>query len=277
MIARLLAPFLAAASAFGAIETTRFVIPVFNDGTESAVAEFSFATDRPRVVKSVTLSGEGTTDPADIAEVGVLHIRRAGDRWLAKTTSFQPAMTLAVEGGMEFPAGNHRCRLIVRTRPGADPLHRIGLRVGRIEFTEDEALHAERPADFQPSRLAHRIHRRGEHGCDTFRIPGLARAGDGSLLAVYDMRYNSSRDLQEHIDIGLSRSTDGGRTWSAPRPIMDMGEYGGRPQNENGVSDPNILVDARTGAIFVSAVWVHGRPGTHQWQGRGSEPGFAIG
>ncbi len=280
MIARLFAPLLAAASASGAIETTRSVVPIFNDGAESVVAEFSFATDRPRVVKGVTLSGEGTTDLADIAEIGVLHLRRAGDRWLAKIAGFKPEMRIEPDGGdgMEFPAGNHRCRLIVRTRPGADPLHRIGLRVIGIDFADgEEIVRAALPGDFQPSRLAYRIHRQGEHGCHTFRIPGLARAGDGSLLAVYDMRYNSSKDLQEHIDIGLSRSTDGGRTWSAPRPIMDMGEYGGKPQGENGVSDPNILVDARTGVIFASAVWSHGRPGTHQWRDRGSEPGFTIG
>ncbi len=121
------------------------------------------------------------------------------------------------------------------------------------------------------------IHRQGEHGCHTFRIPALARTNAGTLLGVYDMRYHSAKDLQEHIDIGLSRSTDGGATWEAPRPIMDMGEWGGKPQKENGCSDPNILVDPATGRIFVSAVWTHGKPGTHQWKGRGSEPGFEIG
>ena len=125
-------------------------------------------------------------------------------------------------------------------------------------------------------RPAYVIHRKGEHDCDTTRIPAMARTNAGTLLAVYDLRYNSAKDLQEHIDIGLSRSTDGGKTWEAPRPIMDMGEFGGKPQKENGCSDPNILVDPSTGRIFVSAVWTHGKPGTHQWQGRGSEPGFGI-
>jgi sialidase-1 len=121
------------------------------------------------------------------------------------------------------------------------------------------------------------LHRRGEHGCHTFRIPALGRTGQGTLIAVYDMRYESSRDLQGHMDIGMSRSTDGGRTWSAPRPIMDMGEFGGLPQSQNGCSDPNILVDRTTNEIMVSALWSHGKPDQHQWRGRGSEPGFAIG
>lgn len=127
-----------------------------------------------------------------------------------------------------------------------------------------------------PERFARSLHKRGEHHCHTFRIPAIARSNNGILLAVYDMRYESAHDLQGHMDIGLSRSTDGGNSWSKPVAIMDMGEYGGRPQRENGCSDPNILVDRGTGEIFVSAVWTHGKPGTHQWSGRGSEPGHDI-
>ena len=53
----------------------------------------------------------------------------------------------------------------------------------------------------------------GDDGSAAFRIPGLVTTNKGTLLGVYDVRYNSSVDLQEHIDIGLSRSTDGGKTW----------------------------------------------------------------
>ncbi len=120
------------------------------------------------------------------------------------------------------------------------------------------------------------IHKQGEVNCHTFRIPGITRTLNGTLLAVYDMRYNSRRDLQGHMDIGLSRSTDGGKTWEVPRPIMDMGSFGGLGEDQNGCSDPNILVDRQTGEIFVAALWTHGKPGTHQWRGKGSEPGHDI-
>jgi sialidase-1 len=58
---------------------------------------------------------------------------------------------------------------------------------------------------------------------------------------------------------------------------MDMGEYGGLPQEQNGCSDPGIVVDRSTGEIFVAAVWMWGKPGKHQWTDDGSEPGYEIG
>lgn len=121
------------------------------------------------------------------------------------------------------------------------------------------------------------LHKRGDFQCHTFRIPALARTPSGVLLAVFDMRYKSRRDLQGHMDIGLSRSTDGGKSWGIPRRIMDMGRYGGLPEDLNGCSDPNILVDGESGEIFVSALWTHGKPNTHQWRDKGSEPGLEIG
>ena len=77
-------------------------------------------------------------------------------------------------------------------------------------------------------------------------------------MAVYDIRYNNSKDLQEDIDIGMSRSTDGGRTWEPMKVIMDMGEYGGLPQNLNGIGDPSILYDHTTGTLWVAALWMSG-------------------
>ena len=81
----------------------------------------------------------------------------------------------------------------------------------------------------------------GDDGSAAFRIPGLVTTNKGTLLGVYDVRYNSSVDLQEHIDIGLSRSTDGGKTWEKMRLPISFKEYGGLPAAQNGVGDPSIL------------------------------------
>ncbi len=101
----------------------------------------------------------------------------------------------------------------------------------------------------------------GWNGVDTYRIPGLVRSVKGTLVAAYDIRHDSSYDLNGDIDIGVSRSTDGGRTWEKMRVAMDMGEAGGLPQGQNGIGDPCILSDATTGDLYISGVWAHGHGG----------------
>jgi len=78
------------------------------------------------------------------------------------------------------------------------------------------------------------------------------------LIAVYDIRRTSSIDLQGDIDVGISRSPDGGETWEPMKVIMDMGNWGGLPENQNGIGDPCILVDTVTNTIWVAALWAHG-------------------
>ncbi len=61
---------------------------------------------------------------------------------------------------------------------------------------------------------------------NTYRIPGLETTNKGTLIAVYDVRRNNSGDLQDNIDIGMSRSTDKGLTWEPMKIIMDMDNLG---------------------------------------------------
>lgn len=105
----------------------------------------------------------------------------------------------------------------------------------------------------------------GDDGAAAYRIPGLATSVEGTLLAVYDVRYNNSADLQEYIDIGLSRSTDGGQTWESMRIVMQFDEFNGLPKAQNGVGDPAILVDKNTGTIWVVAAWTHGMGNGRAW------------
>lgn len=105
----------------------------------------------------------------------------------------------------------------------------------------------------------------GDDGSASFRIPGLVTSNKGSLLGVYDVRYNNSADLQEYVEIGLSRSTDGGQTWEKMRIPMAFGEYEGLPKAQNGVGDPAILVDKKTGTIWIVAAWTHGMGNARAW------------
>lgn len=98
------------------------------------------------------------------------------------------------------------------------------------------------------------IRKAGDEGVNTYRIPGIVTTGKGTLLAVYDIRYNNAKDLPENIDVGLSRSTDGGTTWEPMKVIMDMGA----PHENNGIGDPAILFDPVTKKIWVAALWSKG-------------------
>ncbi len=87
-------------------------------------------------------------------------------------------------------------------------------------------------------RLAVKVRSAGDDGVAAYRIPGLVTSKKGTLIATYDIRHANARDLQGDIDVGISRSTDGGRSWGPMIVAMDMGEYGGLPQELNGIGDP---------------------------------------
>ena len=113
-------------------------------------------------------------------------------------------------------------------------------------------------------RLGVAVRQGGQDGVHTSRIPGLAITRKGTLIGVYDLRHRSGGDLPGDIDVGLSRSTDGGRTWEPTRTIMDMGAD---PKwRYDGIGDPAVLVDRNTGTIWVAATWSHGN---RSWIGSG--------
>ena len=109
------------------------------------------------------------------------------------------------------------------------------------------------------------VRQAGDDGSAAFRIPGLVTTNKGTLLGVYDIRYNSSVDLQEMVDIGVSRSMDKGQTWEPMRVAMTFGETGGLPHAQNGVGDPSILVDEKTNTIWIVAAWTHGMGNERAW------------
>jgi len=126
----------------------------------------------------------------------------------------------------------------------------------------------------------------------TYRIPGLTTTNAGTLLAVYDVRWDSKRDLQGNIDIGVSRSVNGGETWEPMRIALDMKKWGSLPEKFNGVSDACISTDENTGAIYIAGLWMHGvinaegkwveglteksEDWNHQWRNKGSQPGLGV-
>ena len=149
----------------------------------------------------------------------------------------------------------------------------------KVSFTLPEALINNQPATIAwqgkaeaPRRIGIGVRQAGDDGSAAYRIPGLVTSNRGTLLGVYDIRYNSSVDLQEKVDIGVSRSTDKGQTWEPMRIAMTFGETGGLPHAQNGVGDPSILVDEKTNTIWIVAAWTHGMGNGRAWNN--SMPGM---
>lgn len=139
-------------------------------------------------------------------------------------------------------------------------------KVTKIEQSGSTAI-LDQAGKIQPLRVAVSVRNAGDDGIDSYRIPGLATAKDGTLLAVYDIRQTTSTDLQEDIQVGLSRSKDGGRTWLPMQTIIDMRGYGVLPASQNGTGDPAILVDEKTGRIWTIALWNYGIGADRGWTG----------
>ena len=121
-------------------------------------------------------------------------------------------------------------------------------------------------------RLGLVIRDHNDDNVHTYRIPGLVTTNNGTLIAVYDIRRNSSTDLQGDIDVGMSRSANGGQSWEPMKVIMDLKNWGGLSEEENGIGDPAILVDRGTNNIWVAGIWAHGHKDRRNWTE--SKPGM---
>lgn len=176
-----------------------------------------------------------------------------------------PGRKVVLEPNQSLFPGINYFWVSLQMKPGASLLDKVSVELASIEMDgKDAIVHT-----VSPKNIAHRVgvgvRHAGDDGSDAFRIPGLVTTNKGTLLGVYDVRYNSSVDLQEHVDVGLSRSTDGGKTWEKMRLPLAFGETGGLPAAQNGVGDPSILVDTKTNTVWVVAAWTHGMGNQRAW------------
>lgn len=83
-------------------------------------------------------------------------------------------------------------------------------------------------------------------GVACYRIPALATAANGTLIAAIDERVPSCGDLKWNRDINIvmRRSEDNGKSWSAIKTVVDY------PPGQS-ASDPSLIVDRISGEIFL--------------------------
>lgn len=87
----------------------------------------------------------------------------------------------------------------------------------------------------------------GQDGVHEYRIPGIVTTNRGTLIAFCDGRMRKEGDPPNDIDLVMKRSTDGGRTWSALRTLVDNGL--------GAAADSCGFVDRQTGTIWIFSVY----------------------
>ena len=277
------------------VSLTSPVLPVLTGKEFNPVQKIALIRQQPGdyTLEKVVLSLKGTTDIGDITKVTLFGANEKGLPDTGITVGEAVLQGTMATFTDHFPVTGDTLTLwvTVTLKEEIDLTHRIGIQCS--EIVTDKGRLRLPDSDAQPLRTGVTLRQHGQDGVHTSRIPGLATSKNGTLMAIYDARYESARDLQGHMDIALNRSFDGGRTWDPMQVVLDRKEWGGMPEKYNGVSDACILVDDRTGDIYVAGLWMHGLLDAetgkwvegltadstrwlHQWRAKGSQPGFGV-
>ena len=217
-------------------------------------------------ITSIDLTTSGTTNIDDIEQVK-LYYTGSNARFSSENqfgNGQSATEVLIVTGEAELSHGTNYFWVSYQLKSTAGLLNKVDANISSVSFGNGTKKEISSSNDYA-KRIGHALRKHWDDSIHTYRIPGLATTNKGTLIGVYDNRRNGSVDLQEDVDVGMSRSTDGGKTWEPMKVIMDMGEWGGKPHKENGIGDPTVLVDRQNNTIWVAGIWAHGHPGQRNW------------
>jgi len=277
-----------------AMEVHQYQVPVLIGKADNPVLQILLLPSDTNGIKirEVSVSLDGTTDLMDLKALRFYIAEKNKDFNSARRLGNDREPTEPVIFRETFEVHDTvNIWISVVINEKADLLHKIG--ISCLSISTSAGL-LQPDTSYKPviHRIGVALRQHLDDSVHTYRIPGLTTTCKGTLLAIYDVRRQSSRDLQGDIDIGLSRSTDGGSTWEPMKIVLDMARWGGLPEKFNGVSDACILSDDLNGNIYVAGLWMHGvldRNGKwieglsdtsaeweHQWRNKGSQPGFGV-
>lgn len=201
---------------------------------------------------------ETNLNTAAVADIQSIDVFLSKTEELPKGTPIASAAPQA--GSQEIPVdlklgpGVYTLWLSIRLKEDSGLKAPIELYCTRLVESDGKKTEVQKDGSSFIKRQGVALRKGGDDQVDTYRIPGIITTDRGTLIAVYDIRYLNNRDLPGNIDVGIQRSTDGGKTWSPMKIIMDMGP----PHENNGVGDPCILFDPVTKKIWVAALWSKG-------------------
>jgi sialidase-1 len=256
------------------VEAIQPVIPVLVRRKDNPVVGLQVETSgrgEALSVKSIKFDLSGTNNPK---EVKAARVWFGGDplqphKGEVFGEAEQGGAAWTSRGEATLTGGSNYFWVSVELHQGATIGSKVDARILEMTMSDGSVRKPKVTAPEGDQRVGYALRLHGDDGSRAYRIPGLATTNQGSLIAVYDVRYRGGGDLPGDIDVGMSRSLDGGQSWEPMKVIMDMGQS---PEwRYDGVGDPAVLVDTETGRILVVAVWSHGNRGWHG-SGKGLEP-----
>lgn len=229
-------------------------IPVLKGRNENPVLKLIVLIPEGEKLQSPSLHCS-LTNFKDVEKIDVFRTDAEPFSSSNKIASFQPgAAMFDIPLSMDIQSGIRFIWLSIVLKNNASVNNKIELRCQKITDARGLKIAVSQEKNNYAKYKGVAVRKAGDDSVNTYRIPGLVQTNKGTLIGVYDIRYNNSSDLPGYIDLGMSRSIDSGRSWEPMKVIMRMGG----PNDNSGVGDPSILFDEVTKTIWVAALWSKG-------------------
>ncbi|MBI9064769.1 MAG: exo-alpha-sialidase [Marinilabiliaceae bacterium] len=257
------------------MKVTALNVPVLVEKNENRILKLIVNEENTgKSLKSVKLYFTQQSLINDLEEIEITYLDNEEEKVFGSSIVEHQSTTII--GSKVLDTGMNSFSISLNVKNTIDISRRVALERVECTYGDGQMYQQSFEDDECEWRIGNVVRAANQDNCDTYRIPGMITTNAGTLIAVYDNRYNNSKDLQEDIDVGMSRSTNGGQTWEPMKVIMDQGEWGGLSQQLNGVGDPCVLYDYHTNTIWVAALWLHGsEPKKMAWWD--SDPGIKPG
>ncbi|MBO9618332.1 MAG: exo-alpha-sialidase [Niabella sp.] len=246
-------------------EILNYTIPILANSKNNPIQRIRiYTTEEGTATRQLILN----VDAASVAVIKSIEIfatdseqKFSDEKKVASLTNIKAKNTIPVSASLH--PGINYLWVSVLLNDDIAPGKKINLQTATVSLSNGAALSL-RPVNALPRSwyTGNTVRQPGDDGVHTYRIPGIVETDKKTLIAVYDIRYKQSGDLPADIDVGMSRSTNRGKTWEPMKVIIKM--------NSGGVGDPSILFDPVTKKIWVAALWSKGNHSI-----AGSEPGLS--
>lgn len=265
-------------------------LPVLTNQRDNVLFEMRVEADKGDVMNEISLQFDKGTDLKNIESIRLFYsgteaFTRKGEHFspvgyiahrknapseadrdysVKQDETREAAQTLRLRSAQGLVKGSNYFWVSLQMKQSTPLQAKVGVQLLSAKINRDEAV-LQGETEAKERRMGLAVRQAGMDGVAAYRIPGLVTTNEGTLVGCYDVRYHSSVDLQEKIDIGISRSRDKGQTWEPMRIALSMGTERGLPHAQNGVGDPSILVDEKNNTLWIAAAWCHGMGNQRAW------------